>query len=325
MERTEAVVAVARRIPNAGLKLLEERYKVNLFDSDDPPEREQLLQLLTTADAAVTLLSDGIDDDLLAACPRMKVIANHAVGYENIDVEAATRRGIWVTNTPDVLTDATADIAMSLILAVTRRIVEADAFMRQGKYQNWQPKLLRGRGITGKTLGIFGFGRIGQAVARRARTFGMNILYTDPEQRVELERELGAKRVDFGGLLTNSDVLTLHCPYLPELHQVMNAETFAQMKSSAFFINTARGKLMDEKALVDALQAGGIAGAGLDVYENEPAFEKELARMDNAVILPHIGSATFETRDAMAKLAAENVIAVLEGRMPPTPVNNPKQ
>jgi glyoxylate reductase len=321
----EAVVAITRRIPEAGIRLLEGRFRINLFDSDDPPGRRRLFELLSGADAAITLLSDKIDDELLAACPKLKVLANHAVGYENIDVEAAARRGIWVTNTPEVLTEATADLAMALILAVARRIVEADAFMRAGKYTSWQPKLLRGRSLSGKTLGVFGFGRIGQAVARRAGAFGMNIVYTDPTPRPDAERDLAAKRVQFDELLAVSDVLTIHSPYLPELRYVMNAEAFAAMKPTAIFINTARGALMDEKALVNALKTGGIAGAGLDVYEREPNFEPELAGMDNIVMLPHIGSATLETRDAMAELAARNVAAVLDGLEPLTPVNKPRE
>ena len=323
MPEAKATVAVTRRIPAAGLRPLEERYRVRLFDSDLPPERLKLLELLRDADGALTLLSDIVDYEILGACSQLKIVANCAVGYENVDVDAATKRGIWVTNTPEVLTDATADLAMTLILCATRRIVEADRYMRSGKYRAWDPRLLRGRQLTGKTLGVVGLGRIGRTVAQRAKAFGMKIVYTDPQAHTEAERELGAFRMGFRELLFASDVITLHAPYSPELHHLMDAEAFAAMKPTAYFINTARGRLMDERALLEALKSGEIAGAGLDVYENEPEFEHELAELDNVVLLPHIGSATHETRDAMAELAARNIVAVLEGRRPPTPVNEP--
>ena len=320
MSGGKAKVAVTRRIPKAGLDLLREKYEVLLHDSDDAPDRGEIERLMADADGAVTLLSDKIDGALLDACPRLKVVANHAVGFENVDVEAATQRGIWVANTPDVLTDATADLTMALILAVARRIVEADRFMRGGRYGGWGPRMLRGHDLNGRTLGIVGFGRIGRAVARRAAAFGMEIVYYDPAAAPG-EADFEARSVGLDELIAQSDVVSLHCPYKPELHHLFGAEQFAAMKSSALFVNTARGGLMDEAALVAALQAGEIAGAGLDVYEREPAFEPGLAAMDNVVMLPHIGSATYGTRDAMAELAARNVIEVLDGRKPVTPVN----
>jgi len=312
---------VTRRIPSVGLRMLREEFEVVLHDSDKAPGRETLLRLMSDADAAVTLLSDAIDGELLDACPRLRIVANHAVGYENVDVEAATARGIVVTNTPGVLTDATADLTMALMLAAARRIVEADRFMRTGKYEGWDPRLLRGMDLAGRTLGIFGFGRIGRAVARRAAAFGMEIIYTDTSASPEEAQQCGARRVEFDELLRESDVLTVHSPYLPALHQRFGAAEFAAMKPTALFLNTARGKLMDEAALAAALRDRQIAAAGLDVYEDEPAFRPELAAMDNVVLLPHIGSATWGTRDAMAELAARNVIEVLHTRPPLTPVN----
>ncbi len=314
-------VAVTRRIPSVGLEKLREKFEVVLHDSDKAPGRETLERLMSGADGAVTLLSDAIDGELLDACPRLRIVANHAVGYENVDVEAATARGIVVTNTPGVLTDATADLTMALMLAAARRIVEADRFMRAGRYEGWDPRMLRGMDLAGRTLGVFGFGRIGQAMARRAAAFGMRIIYTDTAASPEIEGELGARRVEFEELLRESDVLTVHSPYLPELHKRFGAAEFAAMKPGALFVNTARGKLMDEGALAAALKAKEIAAAGLDVYEDEPAFRPELAAMDNVVLLPHIGSATWGTRNAMAELAARNVIEVLEGRAALTAVN----
>ena len=320
MPERKLKVAVTRRIPKAGLNLLRDKFEVLLHDSDDAPNRAEIERLMADTDGAVTLLSDKVDGALLDACPRLKIVANHAVGFENVDVAAATERGIWVSNTPDVLTDATADLAMALILAVARRIVEADKYMRGGRYGGWGPRMLRGHDLNGRTLGIVGFGRIGRAVAHRAAAFGMKIVYYDPAAG-PVETDVEARRVELDELIAESDVVSLHCPYKPELHHLFGAEQFAAMKPTALFVNTARGGLMDEAALAAALEAGEIAGAGLDVYEREPAFETGLAAMENVVMLPHIGSATYGTRDAMAELAARNVIEVLEGRKPVTPVN----
>jgi glyoxylate reductase len=319
------LVAVTRLIPGIGIEMLKEHFQVLQWESDAPPNHEKLKELLWQADAAVTLLSDRIGGELLDDCPGIKVLANMAVGYENIDLEAAAERGIWVTNTPDVLTDATADITMALILATTRRIVEADHFMRDGRYRHWDPCLLRGAGLKDKILGIIGFGRIGRAVAQRALAFGMNVIFHDPHVKEAEIKELQAGKVAFDDILAESDVLTLHCPYTQELHHLIDAIALNKMKKTAYFINTARGGLMDEKALFRALENKVIAGAGLDVYENEPEFVNGLAAFDNIVMLPHIGSATYETRNAMAELAARNVIEVLQGRNPVTPVNNPKE
>ena len=325
MSEKKPLIAVTRLIPSAGIRLLSEHFELRQWESDAPPPREKLVELLKDVDGAVTLLSDRIDGELLDVCGRIKIIANMAVGYENVDVSAAADRGVWVTNTPDVLTDATADIAMSLILCVTRRILESDTFMRTGRYHHWDPRLLRGMGLAGKTLGIVGFGRIGRAVAKRARAFEMEIIFNDPGLKRDTSLPEDTRQVGMDELLETSDIVSLHCPYMPELYHLINNEALAKMKTTAYFINTARGKLMDEKALYHALKNGQIAGTGLDVYEDEPEFVTELADLDNVVMLPHIGSATFETRDAMAELAARNVIAFLGGNEPLTPVNKPKE
>lgn len=307
--------------------------------------RERLLAGMREADALISLLTDAIDREVIAAGPTLRVIANVAVGYNNIDVAAARERNICVTNTPDVLTDATADLTWALILAVTRRIVESDAFLRAGKFTGWDFEMLLGTGLSGKTLGIIGYGRIGRAVARRASAFGMSVIYCgrddvayrdDPRhssmmaarqtgqtspltQSLRLEG-VAARRATFTELLERSDIVTLHVPLAATTQHLIDRDAFARMKSNAYLINTARGPIVDEAALVEALRQKRIAGAGLDVFEREPEVSAPLLEMGNVVLLPHIGSATLETRTAMAMLAAENVIDVLSGKGPRTPV-----
>lgn len=306
----------------------------------DALSREALLAGVREADGLVCLLTDTIDREVIGAGARLRVVANVAVGYNNIDVAAAQQRGIYVTNTPDVLTDATANLTWALILAVTRRIVEADAFTRAGKFTGWDFDMLLGSGITGKTLGIVGYGRIGKAVARRATGFGMQVVYCgrddvafrdDPHHNsIMLSRQgatsplsqsarlegLAARRVPFNQLIETADIITLHVPLAAATRHLINASVFARMKSSVYLINTARGPVIDEAALVEALQQRRIAGAGLDVYEREPEINEQLLVMNNVVLLPHVGSATVETRTAMALLAVENTIDALSGRTP---------
>jgi len=270
----------------------------------------------------VCLLTDTIDEEILNAAPSLKVVSNVAVGYNNIDVAACTRRGVVVTNTPGVLTETTADFTWALLLAVARRVVEGDRYVRSGQFKEWQLLFLLGTDVHGKTLGILGFGRIGQAVARRARGFGMRLLYYDP-QRVDrvVEDELGARYVDKAALLRESDFLTIHALLTPETHHLIGANELRAMKPTAFLINAARGPIVHEEALVQALREGWIAGAGLDVYEEEPTVHPGLLEAKNAVLAPHIASASRETRTKMALMAVENCLAVLEGRIPPNPVN----
>ena len=315
-------VVVTGRMPDAAIEKLRAAHEVEMWPDPEPIGREELLRRVAGVDAVVSLLTERIDAELLdAAGPQLKVVANVAVGYDNIDVPACTERGVVATNTPGVLTDATADIAFGLILMATRRLGEGERLIRSGQDWKWGMFFLLGSGLQGKTLGVVGMGGIGQATARRARAFGMEIVY---QSRSEIDAgiaaELGARRVELDELLSVSDVVSLHCPYGPATHHLIGAEQLAAMQDSAYLVNTARGPIVDEAALASALREGRIAGAGLDVYEHEPRVHPELRELDNVVLLPHLGSATVETRTAMAVLAAENVLAVLGGQRPPTPI-----
>jgi len=257
---------------------------------------------------------------MINAAPRLKIIANYAVGYNNIDLQAARDKGIVVTNTPDVLTAATADLTWALILAVSKRIPESERYLRQGQFFGWRPKLMLGGDVSGKTIGIVGAGRIGQAVARRAVGFDMQVLYHSRNQNIDFETSTPAKYVELDQLLQESDFISLHCPLSEETHYLINAQNISLMKKGAYLINTARGPVVDEAALISALESGHLAGAGFDVYEQEPVVPQSLLELDNVVLLPHIGSATYETRDEMARICALNIIEVLEGRPALTPV-----
>ena len=315
-------VLITRKIPDAGIKLLQEKgYRLIINDRDRPLSRDELKTMIRDCDGVITLLSDTMDKEIIDAAPNLKVIANYAVGYNNIDIDYATRRSIRVTNTPDVLTPATADLAWALLMAVSKRIVEADAFVRAGKFKGWAPELFLGHDVTGKTLGIIGAGRIGQAVGRRAKGFEMTLLYHSRSPKPNFEAETGARRVSLEVLLQSSDFVSLHCPLTEETYHLLNEQRFKSMKKGSILINTARGPVVDEAALVQALKYGPLAGAGLDVYENEPQVHPELLKMKNVVLLPHIGSATTETRNEMARMVARNIIAVLEQGRPVNPVN----
>lgn len=315
-------VVVTGRVPDAAIEKLRAAHEVEMWPDPEPIGREELLRRVAGADAVVSLLTERIDAELLdAAGPQLKVVANVAVGYDNIDVPACTERGVVATNTPGVLTDATADIAFGLILMATRRLGEGERLIRSGRDWKWGMFFLLGSGLQGKTLGVVGMGGIEQATARRAKAFGMEIVY---QSRSEIDpgiaAELGARRVDLDELLSVSDVVSLHCPYGPATHHLIGAEQLAAMKASAYLVNTARGPIVDEAAFASALREGRIAGAGLDVFEHEPQVHPVLLELDNVVLVPHLGSATVETRTAMAVLAAENVLAVLGGQRPPTPI-----
>lgn len=315
-------VVVTGRVPDAAIEKLRAAHEVEMWPDREPIGREELLRRVAGADAVVSLLTERIDAELLdAAGPQLKVVANVAVGYDNIDVPACTERGVVATNTPGVLTDATADIAFGLILMATRRLGEGERLIRSGQDWKWGMFFLLGSSLQGKTLGVVGMGAIGQATARRAKAFGMEIVY---QSRSEIDpgiaAELGARRVDLDELLSVSDVVSLHCPYGHATHHLIGAEQLAAMKDSAHLVNTARGPIVDEAALAAALREGRIAGAGLDVYEHEPRVHPELLELDNVVLVPHLGSATVETRTAMAVLAADNVLAVLAGERPPAPI-----
>jgi glyoxylate reductase len=319
-----AKVVVTGKIPAGGLARLKAEHDVTAWESDDAISRADLLAMVAGADAIVSLLTEKIDGELLdAAGPQLKSVSNVAVGYNNIDVPACENRGVLVTNTPGVLTEATADIAMSLILMATRRLGEGERVIRAQEPWQWGMFYMLGMGLQGRQLGIVGMGQIGIATARRAKAFGMNIAYT---RRTPLEdhviEELDAKFMTMDELIESSDVLSLHCPYSPATHHLMSENQFARMKKTAFLINTARGPIVDEAALVTALKSGEIAGAGLDVFENEPAVHPGLLELDNAVLIPHLGSATVETRAAMADIAATNALAILAGSQAPNLVTS---
>jgi glyoxylate reductase len=313
---------VTRRIPEPGLAILREVAEVKVWEEELPPPREVLLKEVADCDALVPLLTDRVDDELLDRAPRLKVVANYAVGYDNIDVPACTARGVLVTNTPGVLTETTADLAFALILAAARRLVEADKFLRAGKWKTWGPTLLLGQDVYGATLGLVGLGRIGAAVARRARGFNMKILYYSRHRQEALEKELGVEYVSFDELLRRSDFISIHVPLTAETHHLFNAEAFAKMKPTAVLVNTARGPIVDEAALYAALKTGRIAAAGLDVMDPEPPSpDNPLLTLNNVILLPHIGSASIATRTRMATMAAENAAAALRGELPPNLVN----
>jgi glyoxylate reductase len=315
-------IIVAGRIPDAGLALLRPHGNVWDWKHDAPIEIDELYERIAGADAVLTLLTTKVDRGFLdAAGPQLKVVSNVAVGFNNIDVAECRERGVIATNTPGVLTDATADIAMALILMVTRRLGEGERIVRSNAPWQWGMFMLLGSGLQGRRLGIVGMGAIGQAVARRAGAFGMTVAYSSPiAVSADVEAELAAERLGLDELLATSDIVTIHCPYLAETHHLIGPEQFELMRSSAYLINTARGPIVNESALVEALRSGAIAGAGLDVYEHEPRLEPGLNELDNAVLLPHLGSATVETRAAMAILAARNTVAVLSGQPALTPI-----
>lgn len=314
-------VVVTREIPQDGIALLASQCTVDANRDDRPYTPDELAARAADADAIVALLTDRIDEALLARCPKLKVVANVAVGYDNVDLAAAQRRGVTITNTPGVLTDATADFAFTLLLAAARRVVEADRYVREGRFDGWLMMGFHGGDLAGRTLGIAGFGRIGQAMARRGRGFGMRVIYQDEYAApAAVEDGLGARRVDKATLIRESDYLSLHVPLLPSTRHFIGASELAAMKRTAYLVNTSRGPVVDEAALAEALRAGTIAGAGLDVFEREPEVHQGLLGLANVTLAPHIASATVETRTKMALIAAENVLAVLGGTAPPNPV-----
>jgi glyoxylate reductase len=317
-------VVVTGRIPAEGVAMLREAgHEVDAWDQLTPISRKELLTKVAGAEAIVSLLTEKVDDELLAAAgPQLKVVSNVAVGYNNIDVPACTARGVIATNTPGVLTDATADIAMSLILMTTRRLAEGERIIRSREPWQWGMFYLLGSSIQGRRLGIIGMGAIGAATARRAKAFGMTIAYSNRNPvSPELATELGCERLSLDELLATSDIVSVHCPYSPATHHLISADQLKMMKSSAYLINTARGPIVDEAALVHALEQRQLAGAGLDVFEKEPEVHAGLLDRNDVVLIPHLGSATIETRTAMATLAAANTLAVLGGIPAPTPIN----
>ena len=310
-------VFLTRKIPEDGLKILKNAgLDIEIFPYDRIPTKEEIITVVRDAHALISLLTDKIDKEIIDSAPKLKVIGNYAVGYNNIDVEYAKKKGIIITNTPGVLTEATADLTFALILAAARKVVEGDKFMRQGKFNGWSPMLMLGKNVWGATIGIIGAGRIGQAVARRAKGFNMHILYYSRTRKKEFERELGAKFVSLEELLRESDIITLHISLTPKTSHLIDYEEFELMKNGAILINTARGEVINEEAMLEALKSGKLFAAGLDVFYNEPNVNPELFKMDNVVLTPHIGSATERTRRKMAEIVCSDVVRVLRGEEP---------
>jgi glyoxylate reductase len=316
-------VFITRKLSEHIVSPLKEKYDVNMWEHESTPvPRETLLNEVKKATALITMLSEKIDEELLEAGRDLQVVANLAVGYDNIDVQAATKKGIAICNTPDVLTDTTADLTFALLMATARRIIEAAELVKKGEWKSWSPFLLAGQDIHHKTIGIVGMGSIGEAVAKRAKGFDMNILYHNRSRKPEAEKSLGAKYCSFEDLIQQADFIVCLTPLTPDTKKLFNREAFNKMKKSAIFINASRGPVVDEKALYEALVEGEIAAAGLDVFETEPiGADHPLLSLQNVVALPHIGSATKETREAMMQLCVENVDRVLSGKSPKTLVN----
>jgi glyoxylate reductase len=314
-------IFITRKIPESGLDLLRKEYKLEIYKYDKIPTKEEIIKGLKGKDGLLCLLTDPIDMEVIFSEPKLKMIANYAVGYNNIDVEAATERSIPVSNTPDVLTDTTAEMAWALLFSVARRTVEGDRFTRADKFNGWAPLLMLGQDVSNKTLGVVGTGRIGTAFALKSKGFNMRVLYFDENRNNKLEQELDAKKVDLSVLLGESDYVSLHVPLIDATHHMIGEKELRMMKKNAIIINTSRGPVIDEKALIKALKEKWIFGAGLDVYEHEPSIPKELLKLDNVVLQPHSASSTTETRTKMAVMAAENMIDGLNGKIPPNCIN----
>ena len=316
-------VYVTREMPERGLQIIRENFEAEVWADYAPPPKEILIEKAAKVDALATLLSDKIDAEVYDAAPNLKIVAQMAVGFDNIDVTEATKRGIYVTNTPGVLTETTADFAWALLMAVSRRIIEADQYVRSGQWKvSWHPMMIQGRDIFGATLGIVGLGRIGCAIAKRAQGFDMNILYYDIVRRPELEKEYKITFTEIEKLFKEADFVTINTPLNKDTIHMVDEDKLKSMKKTAYLINNARGPIIDEKALYKALKEGWIAGAGLDVFKQEPTpKENPLLQLKNVVTAPHISSASFETRSRMARMVADNLVAFFNGKMPPNTVN----
>ncbi len=314
-------IFVTRKIPEEGLKLLKKHYEIEVNPRDRVLTKKEIIRGLNGKEGLLCLLTDNIDKDIIKSEPKLKMIANYAVGYNNIDIKTASKHKIPVSNTPGVLTDTTAEMAWALLFSASRRIVEADKFTRAGKFKGWAPMLMLGQDITNKTLGIIGVGRIGSAFAMKSKGFEMKVLYHDKKRNKKLETELDAKKVNLETLLKKSDFISMHVPLLDSTKHMIGKKELKIMKKTAVLINTSRGPVVDEKALAKALEENWIFAAGLDVYEKEPKISKELLKLDNVILQPHSASASIETRTKMAIMAAENMISGLYGKVPPNCVN----
>jgi glyoxylate reductase len=316
-------IYVTRDLPERGLQIIKKHFDTEVWPEYSPPPKKTIIEKAKNVDALATLLSDRIDAEIFNAAPKLKIVSQLAVGFDNLDIPEATKRGIYVTNTPEVLTDTTADFAWALLMAVARRVAEADKYVRTGQWKvGWHPNMMAGRDVYNATIGVVGAGRIGYAVAKRATGFSMKILFYDVVPRPEIERDLGGKKVDLDTLLRESDFVSIHVPLMKETRHLINEQKLRLMKKTAYLINNSRGPVVDEKALCKALKEGWIAGAGLDVFEQEPIpLDSPLLKLDNVVVAPHISSASLETRSRMAEMVAENLVAFFEGKRPPNLVN----
>ena len=314
-------VFIADAIPEVGLNLLKQHFEVEMYNDEGLISKEALINGVKDATALVSLLSTNVDKDVIDSGKNLKIIANYGAGFNNVDIDYAREKGIDVTNTPKASTNATADLTIGLILSVARRIVEGDELSRTKGFDGWAPLFFRGREVSEKTIGIIGLGEIGGAVAKRARAFDMDVLYTGPHRKEEKERDIGAKYVDLDTLLENADFITINAAYNPDLHHLIDTEQIKKMKSTAYIVNAGRGPIINEQALVKALKEQEIEGAALDVYEFEPEITEGLKSLDNVVITPHIGNATYEARDMMSKIVANDTIKKLNGETPQFIVN----
>ncbi len=311
----EGRIFITRKLPGKAIDFLRSKYEVEVWEKQEKIGKEELVKRLKNKNALISLLSDKIDRDVINSAPNLKIIANYAVGYDNIDISYATERGILVTNTPGVLTDATSELAWALLLAVARRVVEADIFTREGKFKGWEPELFLGREVTGSRIGVIGTGRIGRSFMEKGRGFNINWCYYSRKRRPDIEKEFGATYMDTLSMFERCDFVSLHVPLTDETYHMIDKKHFDRARG-LILINTARGAVVEEEEMIKALKDGRLLGAGLDVYENEPRVPEKLKEMKNVVLLPHIGSATHKTREEMAMMAARNVDLALSGKIP---------
>ncbi len=314
-------IFVTSQYPGDSVTQISQKYDVSVYPTAKAPNPEELLEYSKDCSALITTVADVVDKNLIDHSPKLKIVSNSAVGYENVDIPYATKRGIFVTNTPNVLTETTADLAWALMFSVARRLVEADAYVREGNFTCWHPSLLLGMNVHDTTLGVYGMGRIGTAVAKRAKGFNMRIIYQNRSKNEKAESETGAEFVDFETLLKESDYIVITAPLTDETRGRFGAEEFSKMKSTSIIVNVGRGPIIRERELAEALKEGEIWGAGLDVYENEPKVDEELLLAPNALLAPHIGSASIETRERMIDMAVESVELALSGEIPEHLVN----